>query len=210
MADKKVEEGTSAQPHEKHEKISSEDETKDDDPTRNMSFSSQKEAKEYERRRANAILANPLRGLSEAKLRKMGKSYALGMLCKRVLGRFIDKLTRDDSEHALVEPEDFRAFELGAVLAQNPKAFERVQGLTPEELEILKREFTHRWSQPRLLYLVIVLCSTCAAGEFSQSILFSEIWRPRDCIRKTCANNMPSVCSPRHGRNRCKWRSTLL
>ncbi len=67
------------------------------------------------------------------------------------------------AEHALVEPEDFRAFEIGAVLAQNPKKFEAVEGLRPEELDVLRREFSSRWSQPWLLYLVIILCSTCAA-----------------------------------------------
>lgn len=63
----------------------------------------------------------------------------------------------------MVEPEDFRAFELGAVLAQNPKAYENVVGLRPEEIEVLRKEFSSRWSQPWLLYLVIILCSTCAA-----------------------------------------------
>lgn len=62
-----------------------------------------------------------------------------------------------------MEPEDFRAFELGAVLAQNPKEFENVEGLSPEELEVLRKEVSSRWSQPWLLYLVIILCSTCAA-----------------------------------------------
>ena len=85
MADKKVEDGDSPQPLETHEKISSEEEGKDEDPVRNMSFSSQKEAQEYERKRANALLANPLRGISEAKLRKMGKAYALGMNHKHLL-----------------------------------------------------------------------------------------------------------------------------
>lgn len=131
------------------EKISSEDGHKDEEPQhendayRNVSFSSQKEAAEYERKKANAMLANPLRGLSHAQLRKMGKNYAL--------------------EHALVEPEDFRAFELGAILAQNPKAWDRCPDLRDEEKEILRKEIESRWSQPRLLYLVIVLCSTCAA-----------------------------------------------
>lgn len=128
------------------EKISSESENKEDhheDATRNMSFTSRKEAQEYERKKANAILANPLRGYSHDQLRKMGKNYAL--------------------DHALVEPEDFRAFEIGAVLAQNPQAWEKCEGLREEEKDILRREFASRWSQPWLLYLVIVLCSTCAA-----------------------------------------------
>lgn len=131
------------------EKVSSEDD-KHDGP-RNESFSSAQAAADYERKKANALLANPLRGYTHAELGKMGKAYALS--------------------HALVEPEDFRAFEIGAKLAQNPKSYETVEGLTEEEKVTLQREFTNKWSQPKLLYLVIVLCSTCAAvqgmGEFS-------------------------------------------
>ena len=81
MADnKKIGDDGPVQTRELHEKVSSEDEAKNDieDPTRNMSFSSQKEAKEYERKKANALLANPLRGYTHAQLRKMGKAYALG------------------------------------------------------------------------------------------------------------------------------------
>ena len=85
MANNEFKERTSAHPYEDHEKASSEEEGKDDDATRNMSFSSQKEAQEYERKKANALLANPLRGMSEAKLRKLGKAYALGMPCKHPL-----------------------------------------------------------------------------------------------------------------------------
>jgi hypothetical protein len=79
--DRKVEDGAPSQPspHEEHGKISDEDEKYDpEDATRNMSFSSQKEAQEYERKQANALLANPLRGYSHAQLRKLGRSYALG------------------------------------------------------------------------------------------------------------------------------------
>jgi hypothetical protein len=65
---------------EKQDKISSDDEHRkiDLDPYRNESFHNSKEAQEYERKKANALLANPLRGYSEAELRAMGKNYALG------------------------------------------------------------------------------------------------------------------------------------
>lgn len=121
----------------------SDDSEYDANPYHNIGFSSVKEAEEYERKKANALLANPLRGYSYRELRQLGKDYAL--------------------EHALVEQDDFRAFELGACLAQNPSAYRKVDGLTDEEMDILENELTHRWSQPRLLYLVIILCSTCAA-----------------------------------------------
>lgn len=66
-------------------------------------------------------------------------------------------------KHQLGDEEDIRAFQKGACLAQDPQKYNQVAGLTGQELDVLAREFTHRWSQPRLLYLVILLCSTCAA-----------------------------------------------
>ncbi|MCJ1381775.1 hypothetical protein MMC17_004886 [Xylographa soralifera] len=100
-------------------------------------------AAERARRNANAKLANPLAGYSQAELKAMGAAFA--------------------KKYRIGEEEDARAFELGACLAQNPINYNTIQGLDPDEIEVLKREFTNRWSQPKLLYLVIVLCSTCAA-----------------------------------------------
>jgi hypothetical protein len=96
---------------------------------------------------ANARLANPLAGLSVARLRAAGRAYALSK--------------------GVADPADVRAFELGAVLAQRPEKWERVGGIEDgadaEELRVLEKEYANKWSQPPLLYLVIVLCSTCAA-----------------------------------------------
>lgn len=59
---------------------------------------------------------------------------------------------------------DIRAFELGALLAQEPEKFDSFRNLlTDEEFEVLHLEFTHRWSQPWTMYLVIALCSLSAA-----------------------------------------------
>ena len=66
-------------------------------------------------------------------------------------------------KHYLGDEEDIRAFELGACIAQDPKRWSKVHGLTPEEHAILSKEQTSRWSQPRLMYLVIILCSMAAA-----------------------------------------------
>lgn len=107
--------------------------------------SSHMTAAERARRNANAKLANPLAGFSRPQLEKMGRDYAL--------------------EHALAEPEDIRAFEIGAMLAQDPLSYDRLgtDTLTEEELSTLYKEFTNKWSQPRTLYVVIVCCSICAA-----------------------------------------------
>ncbi|KAF1808884.1 hypothetical protein P152DRAFT_206953 [Eremomyces bilateralis CBS 781.70] len=92
----------------------------------------------------NAKLQNPLEAYSDVELTTMGREYALA--------------------NAIAEPEDVRAFELGAILAKDAAMFENIAGkATEEELDVLRREYSHRWSQPKLLYLVIVLCSTCAA-----------------------------------------------
>jgi hypothetical protein len=104
------------------------------------------------RRNVNMKISNPLGGFTEAELRVMGSDYA--------------------KMHAIADPEDIRAFELGAILAQNPQDWSRIRNhATPEEMAVLEKEFKSRWSQPFLLYLVIILCSTCAAvqgmGEFS-------------------------------------------
>lgn len=93
--------------------------------------------------RLSAKLANPLAGKTHAELEDMGARYA--------------------KQHQLGEEDDIRAFQKGACLAQDPEKFSDVTGLTAQELDILGKEFTNRWSQPKLLYLVIVLCSTCAA-----------------------------------------------
>ena len=98
-----------------------------------------------ERRRRNDVakLANPLAGISHDELEQMGDSYA--------------------RKHQMGGEEDIRAFRKGACLAQDPQKFASVRDLTGQEKEVLNKEITNRWSQPKLLYLVIILCSTCAA-----------------------------------------------
>jgi hypothetical protein len=100
-------------------------------------------AAERARRNLNAKLANPLAGYTHDELRKQGLRFSI--------------------THQVGDEEDIRAFEMGAVLAQAPDKFEHIQGLTPQELQVLRDEFTNRWSQPKLMYVVIVICSICAA-----------------------------------------------
>lgn len=101
----------------------------------------------------NARMANPLAGYTPAELAHMGEVYA--------------------TTHDIGGSEDVRAFRFGAVLAQNPNVVPPIDGLTAEEIAALDKELTHKWSQPVLLYLVIVLCSACAAvqgmGTYSPS-----------------------------------------
>lgn len=100
-------------------------------------------AAERARRNESAKLANPLAGKTHAELEAMGDDYA--------------------RRNHIGDEEDIRAFRKGACLAQDAARYASVDGLTPQEMEVLEKEFSSRWSQPKILYVVIVLCSTCAA-----------------------------------------------
>ncbi|KAI1644275.1 uncharacterized protein F4817DRAFT_367751 [Daldinia loculata] len=54
----------------------------------------------------------------------------------------------------------------GALVAKDPVGFEDIEGpeaLDAEEIEALRREATHKWKVPKLLYLTIFTCSIGAA-----------------------------------------------
>ena len=120
---------------------SSDDITNVENDARNHSMaqdrrrSSVTDANEKLRSNTNAKLANPLAYETPEELRRKGRAYAV--------------------KHFIGDEEDIRAFELGAWLAQDPMKWDKVQGLRPEERAILEKEITSRWSQPRLMYLVI-------------------------------------------------------
>ncbi|KAK8094556.1 hypothetical protein PG997_001241 [Apiospora hydei] len=108
------------------------------------------ELDEEQRKRleASAKLENPLRGLSATELARRGEEF-----CAR---------------HGLTAEDDVRAFRLGAVIAGNMNQYDAVampEGLQlmDRERDVLDREVTHKWSQPTMLYAVIVICSLCAA-----------------------------------------------
>ncbi|KAK4242093.1 hypothetical protein C8A03DRAFT_40516 [Achaetomium macrosporum] len=96
-----------------------------------------------ERLAASQKLANPLAGLGPERLAAMGEDYA------RLAG--------------LTSEEDLRAFRLGAMIAGDQTRYDAFPELTDREREVLERETTHKWSNPSMLYWVIVICSLCAA-----------------------------------------------
>ncbi|KAF2143731.1 uncharacterized protein K452DRAFT_296717 [Aplosporella prunicola CBS 121167] len=64
-------------------------------------------------------------------------------------------------EHNMADATDL--LRKGALVAQDPTAFEKIKGLTPDEAEALRMEVTHKWHQPRALYFTVILCSVGAA-----------------------------------------------
>ena len=61
---------------------------------------------------------------------------------------------------------EFReAFRKGALVArinQRADGFEHVSALNDDDKAILRNEVTHRWSQPFMLYFLVVLCAGSA------------------------------------------------
>ena len=51
----------------------------------------------------------------------------------------------------------------GALVAQNPPAFEEVLELDETEKDALRNEVLHKWRQPWALYFTVILCSIGAA-----------------------------------------------
>ena len=65
------------------------------------------------------------------------------------------------STHDLAEYTD--TIQKGALVAQDPAAIESLPMLADEDRRALRREFTHKWDQPRTLYYLVILCSIAAA-----------------------------------------------
>jgi len=51
----------------------------------------------------------------------------------------------------------------GALVAQDPSSFENIPELNESDKEALRQEISHRWRQPKVLYLVVLLSSIAAA-----------------------------------------------
>lgn len=85
----------------------------------------------------NAILANPLAGLSYEQLMADGDNFA--------------------KSHGLGDLGEL--FQKGALVAQDPLAFNDLPFLTAEDKKALQDEVDHKWRHPAMLYYLVILCS---------------------------------------------------
>ncbi|KAL8861920.1 MAG: hypothetical protein Q9178_001790 [Gyalolechia marmorata] len=92
-------------------------------------------------RNVTARIQNPLAGIPRANLFKNVEDFAL--------------------EVGLTE--ETHLLQKGALVAQDPPAFESVELLDEVEKEALRNEVLHKWRQPRSLYFTVILCSIGAA-----------------------------------------------
>ena len=95
-----------------------------------------------------ALLRNPLIGMSQEDVLNDADTFV--------------------EEKGLLEYRDeFRKGALVAQVGNVEDAFETIDGLTEDEKEILRKETTHRWSQPFMLYF---LCTLCAGSAIVQGM----------------------------------------
>lgn len=116
-----------------------------------------------QRLEASHKLAHPLAGISQERLGVMGEEYA-----------------RDSG---MTSDEDIRAFRLGAMIAGNENRYDTIAELTEREREVLDREETHKWSNPSMLYWVIVSKSTHEPPNFSHGEIGERLTRGPQSVR---------------------------
>ncbi|KAB8070594.1 hypothetical protein BDV29DRAFT_160301 [Aspergillus leporis] len=88
----------------------------------------------------NTKLKNPLAGLSREELYLDIEEFTQ----EKNLGDIVELLKR------------------GALVAQDPRSFELLNELSEDEKELLRREKTHRWNQPFMMYFMTILCAGSA------------------------------------------------
>ncbi|WQF87811.1 Putative major facilitator, sugar transporter, major facilitator superfamily [Colletotrichum destructivum] len=108
-------------------------------------------------------------------------------------------------------------FRKGAMVAQvinKPDGFESITALDDEEKAVLRKEVTHRWSQPKSLYFLCALCAGSAivqgmdqtAVNGAQEFYYNTFNIQDDAAMQGLINGAPYLCSALIG---C-WSSPLL
>lgn len=81
----------------------------------------------------NVKLANPLAGIPHDELVADAERFAI----EHNMGHLVDE------------------FRKGALVAQDPTAFETLDQLSEEDKNVFRRELTNRWDQPKTLYYLV-------------------------------------------------------
>ncbi|KAL2826326.1 putative MFS myo-inositol transporter [Aspergillus cavernicola] len=129
---------------------------------------------------ANTKVKNPLAGLTREELFNDVEIFA----------------RQKDLEHILPE------LKKGALISQNPKIFEELSDLSEDEKELLRREKTHRWHQPFMMYFMTILCAGSAivqgmdqtAVNGAQEFYFEEFDVTNQWLRGLI-NGAPYLCA---------------
>lgn len=85
------------------------------------------------------------------------------------------------------EIDTFRKGALIARVGQRDDGFEYVDALSVEEKDVLRHEINHRWSQPFMLYFLVVLCagSAIVQGMDQTAVNGAQVSQHPLCTRRT-------------------------
>jgi hypothetical protein len=131
---------------------------------------------------ANARLANPLGDLTD------------------------EEVMANAAEFARVNNLPVDVFRKGGLIAKRPSRFEMMKELDEADKEVLRREITHKWDQPRILYNLVIACSVAAAvqGMDESVISGAQLFYPtqfgigsgvgRDSWLEGLINGAPYLC----------------
>ncbi|EAS29308.3 sugar porter (SP) family MFS transporter [Coccidioides immitis RS] len=136
--------------------------------------------KEGQENGINNKLRNPLSGMTKDELFRDVETFAL----EKGLMDVVDDLKK------------------GALIAQDPKSFELLDELSEAEKELLRREKTHKWNQPFMMYFMTILCAGSAivqgmdqtAVNGAQEFYFDE-FNVTDVWQQGLLNGTPYLCS---------------
>lgn len=132
----------------------------------------------------------------------------LGNIPKEQLMADVDEFC---AKYSLMQYND--SFRKGALVAQNPHALASIQELNDDDRNHLEREHTHKWSQPRMLYYLVIMCSVCAAVQGMDETVnngaqtfYLQVYRirPDQIPRALCKLTMPSAIQ-HHNRSLLKY-----
>lgn len=96
---------------------------------------------------------------------KTGKDSTISQSSNPLIGVPVGQLLEDAEKFARASGlEDYvELIQKGALVAQNPEGFENIEMLTEDEKAALRHEAKSPWSQPMMLYYLVIMCSLAAA-----------------------------------------------
>ncbi|PLB49834.1 sugar transporter family protein [Aspergillus steynii IBT 23096] len=128
---------------------------------------------------------------------KTKQKNPLAGLTQEELFRDVEEFAREKNLEHIVD--DLRK---GALVAQDPKIFEQLDWLSESDKELLRREKTHRWHQPWMMYFMTILCAGSAivqgmdqtAVNGAQEFYFGE-FNITNRWQQGLLNGAPYLCS---------------
>lgn len=121
----------------------------------------------YEEKRPSPATGNSSEDVTHDEHQTVRRASVAAKLRNPLIGMTDDEVLRDVDKfieaRGLTDKRD--AFYKGALMARvqnKPQGYEKISMLSDEEKGWLRHEENHRWSQPFMLYFLVILCAGSA------------------------------------------------